>query len=57
MGKEVSRPLVEGVGERPTTQKPLPPGVVRAPDGSYVKRSMGGQPPTSSKPAPPPPKK
>jgi len=39
MGRVVKRPMVEGVGEKPTTVKPLPAGVVRTADGRYVKAS------------------
>lgn len=46
MGEQVRRPLTEGVGVKPTTQKP----VIRA----FAADSLMGMMPTSPKPAPVP---
>jgi hypothetical protein len=43
MGKEIERPRVAGVGERPTTPKPLPPHSIFA-------DSLQGKQPTNEKP-------
>jgi hypothetical protein len=51
MVEQISRPLREGVGERPITGKPQPTDARRAPL-VIAGESMGGIKPANQKPAP-----